>query len=189
MESLFLQKETTYIQPQKLDFGCGQAKTSGFIGLDTYSTPGVDVVHDFNVFPYPFSDNTFDEIICKSSLEHVDDFIKTVTELHRISKPDALITVYCPHFSGPDAYRDPTHKTFFSYCTFDIFTNGGSYKSAYNGMFHVQTCEFGVPWEKGIFKSIIKGLFNRFPNFYESHMCWIFPAKTIFYKLRVIKSK
>jgi SAM-dependent methyltransferase len=189
MESLSLHKNTTYTQLQKLDFGCGQAKTPGFIGLDAYSASDVDIVHDFNVFPYPFPSDTFDEIICKSSLEHVDDFIRTVAELHRISKPDALVTVYCPHFSGPDAYRDPTHKTFFSYCTFDIFTNGGSYKSSYNGMFHMQTCEFGVPWEKGIFKSIIKGLFNRFPNFYESHMCWLFPAKTIFYKLRVIKSK
>ena len=100
---------------RKLDFGCGQRKEPGFIGLDGFDSPGVDVVHDFDVFPYPFEDNTFDEIVCNSSLEHVDDFIRTVIELHRISKPGAMIRVACPHYSGPDAYRDPTHKTFFSY--------------------------------------------------------------------------
>ena len=171
----------------KLDFGCGQTKKPGYIGLDSFSTPDVDVVHNFNVFPYPFQNDTFDEIVCNSSLEHVDDFMKTVVELHRIAKPGALIKVACPHYSGPDAYRDPTHKTFFSYFTFDVFDQGSSYLSPYCGMLKAKKRMFGVPEFTGIGPTVIKMIFNRIPNIYERYFCWIFPAKTIYYELKVIK--
>lgn len=174
---------------KKLDFGCGQKKTPGYIGLDIYESPNVDVVHNFDIFPYPFEENTFDEIICKSSLEHVDNFVQTVVELHRIAKPNALIKVYCPHYSGPDAYRDPTHKTFFSYLTFDLFSQGGSYISPHNGLLAVEKRMFGLPEKTGLLKSILKKVFNTFPNQYETYFCWIFPAKTIYYELKVLKSK
>lgn len=39
---------------KKLDFGCGQKKEPDSIGLDGFASPGVDVVHDFDIFPYPF---------------------------------------------------------------------------------------------------------------------------------------
>jgi SAM-dependent methyltransferase len=172
---------------KKLDFGCGQSKTPGYIGLDIYPGEDIDVVHDFNLFPYPFEDNTFDEIICNSSLEHVDNFLITVVELHRISQPNAIIKIYCPHYSGPDAYRDPTHKTFFSYNTFDIFSTGGSYIYQYNGLFKIETRMFGLPVNTGFIKSIFKKIFNSFPDIYETRFCWIFPSKTIYYELRVLK--
>lgn len=174
---------------KKLDFGCGQKKTPSYIGLDIFQGSDTDVVHDFNIFPYPFEDDTFDEILCRSSLEHVDDFLRTVVELHRISKPNALIKVYCPHYSGPDAYRDPTHKTFFSYSTFDIFCQGGSYLSPYNGLLAVEKLMFGLPEKTGLIKSIFKNFFNAFPDFYETHLCWVFPAKTIYYELKVLKAE
>jgi ubiquinone/menaquinone biosynthesis C-methylase UbiE len=170
-----------------LDFGCGQAKTAGSIGMDIYPGEGVDVVHDFNVFPYPFADDTFDEIICNSSLEHVGDFMQTVVELHRIAKPSALLKVIAPHFSGPDAYRDPTHKTFFASTTFNFFAQGGSYRSDRNGLFSVERQMFGVPQKTGFVKSLFKSILNRMPDFYESRLCWILPAKTIYYELRVLK--
>ena len=155
--------------------------------MDGYPGNGVDVVHDFNVFPYPFDSDTFDEIVCNSSLEHVGDFIKTVVELHRIAKVGALLKVITPHFSGPDAYRDPTHKTFFAYTTFDFFASGGSYRSETNGLLAIERRMFGVPRKTGAIKSILKNLFNRIPDLYETHLCWIFPAKTIYYELRVLK--
>ena len=38
--------------PARLDFGCGQAKQPGYIGMDIFPGEGVDVVHDFDRFPY-----------------------------------------------------------------------------------------------------------------------------------------
>jgi len=37
-----------------LDFWCGQRKKEGDVGIDTLSFPGGDIVHDLNIFPYPF---------------------------------------------------------------------------------------------------------------------------------------
>ena len=45
-----------------LDLGCGRNKVPGAIGLDLFPVPGVDVVHDLEAFPYPFENNSFDEI-------------------------------------------------------------------------------------------------------------------------------
>jgi SAM-dependent methyltransferase len=172
---------------KKLDFGCGQTKKPDYVGMDVVPGPGVDVLHDFNVFPYPFADSEFDEILCRSSLEHVDQFLRTMVELHRILRPDGLLEIAAPHYSGADAYRDPTHKTFFAYTTFDLFTTGGSYRSRYNGLFRVEMRCFGIPDRHVGPKAIAKYLMNKIPDIYENYLCWMLPAKTISYRLRAIK--
>jgi len=58
-------------QEKRLDVGCGQRKLPGAIGLDRVALPGVDVVHDLNVLPYPFPDNEFNEIYARHVIEHV----------------------------------------------------------------------------------------------------------------------
>jgi hypothetical protein len=44
---------------KSLDIGCGKSKTSGCIGIDRVTLPGVDVVHDLDQFPWPFPDDEF----------------------------------------------------------------------------------------------------------------------------------
>jgi SAM-dependent methyltransferase len=172
---------------KKLDFGCGQTKEPGYVGMDIFPGEGVDVIHDFDVFPYPFADNTFDEIVSKSSLEHVDDFIATVVELHRILKPGGILEIWVPHYSGPDAYRDPTHKTFFAYTTFDRFTGHTSYETTHSGMFTLLQRSFGLPTRGNRLKALPKMFANRFPELYEQALCWVMPSKTMYYKLRANK--
>jgi predicted SAM-dependent methyltransferase len=56
----------------KLNLGCGSDYRQGYINVDRVS--GVaDVVHDLNVFPYPWSDNSVDEIVARHILEHLED--------------------------------------------------------------------------------------------------------------------
>lgn len=173
---------------QKLDVGCGQAKEHDYIGMDIYPSSQVDVVHDFNEFPYPFPNDHFDEVLCRSTLEHVNDFIGTVVEIHRILKPGGLLRVFCPHFSGPDAYRDPTHKTFFAFTTFDRFTSGGSYLTEHSGLFRIEKRGYGLPNSRGGLMALPRAFANAYPNFYGHNLCWIMPAKMIYYELRAEKS-
>ena len=66
----------------KLNLGCGSDYRRGYINADRVRGR-VDVVLDLNVLPYPFSDNTVDEILLRHVLEHVDDLRKVMDELWR----------------------------------------------------------------------------------------------------------
>lgn len=174
--------------PCKLDIGCGQSKAAGYLGMDIFPSLGVDVLHSFDEIPYPFKDNTFTEVKMYNALEHVSDFIGTVVEIHRILKPGGVLKVLCPHYSGPDAYRDPTHRTFFAYTTFDRFIGQTSYSTVHSGLFRYRQRRFGMPSGGGRgLARIPKAFGNRFPDLYERYLCWIMPAKAIYYELEAIK--
>jgi len=56
----------------KLDIGCGQNKQNGFVGIDYESFPGVDIVHDVEVFPWPLPDECADVAVTSHLLEHLN---------------------------------------------------------------------------------------------------------------------
>lgn len=123
---------------KKLNVGCGQIIKPGYVNLDIINLVGVDIVHDLNKFPYPFKENSFDEILCDSILEHVDDFIKVLKELHRIAKPGAVLNIAVPFWNSTIAWADPTHKRGFTLDTFTYFekTNRSEGDKSYYFDFH-----------------------------------------------------
>ncbi len=69
----------------KLNLGCGSEYLKGYINIDIMQ--GVaDVVWDLNKCPYPFEDDSVDYVLAKHVLEHLDDVISVMNELHRIVK-------------------------------------------------------------------------------------------------------
>lgn len=94
----------------------GQKEWKNLITLDHNADTGCDVVHDLEVFPYPFEDNKFDEIHAYEVLEHTGTqgdhifFFKQFEELHRILKPDGLFLGSVPRWDSMWAWGDPSHK-------------------------------------------------------------------------------
>ncbi len=173
------------IEMKKLNIGCGERAMKGYVNLDFLKLPGVDVVHDLNKFPWPFKNNEFDAIYASHVLEHLDDFIKTMREIHRIGKKGARIILRLPHFSCGVSYRDPTHKRLFSYLTFDYFT---------------EECFYNLPRFKIVRRKlnftreaftplnyIFNPLLNINPAMYERFFCWIFPCAEIIIELEILK--
>ena len=105
-----------------LDIGCGQAKTPGAIGLDINLSSQADVIADVNRRPWPFADECFELIICRHIVEHVDDLVGFMEEVHRIALPGALVEIITPHFSNRYSYVDPTHVRHLSWRSWDYFT-------------------------------------------------------------------
>jgi len=104
-----------------LDVGCGWNKTPGAIGIDSNPKTHADVIHNLGDVPYPFTDNEFDEIVCRHVIEHVPDVMAFVTELYRITKPRGSITIITPHYTNPDWPSDPTHRNHFNSYSFRCF--------------------------------------------------------------------
>ena len=116
---------------KKLEVGCGDNKREGYLGMDMVKLDGVDVVHDMNISPWPFDDNTFNEIIFDDVLEHSKNFLGILSEVYRVSAPNATIKISLPHYSSDNMYSDPTHTIFFSSRSFNYFDKSLNYKHSF----------------------------------------------------------
>ncbi len=58
----------------RLDIGCGGNKQHGFVGMDVRDLPGVDIVHDVTMFPWPLPDESVLTAIASHLLEHIPPF-------------------------------------------------------------------------------------------------------------------
>jgi SAM-dependent methyltransferase len=101
----------------KLDLGCGKNKTASvdehpFIGVDALAFDGVDVVHDLRITPWPWEDESVDEVYCSHMIEHLtgDERVVFFNELHRVLKTGGKALIIAPDWSNARAYGDPTHK-------------------------------------------------------------------------------
>jgi ubiquinone/menaquinone biosynthesis C-methylase UbiE len=169
----------------KLNIGAGLDVKKNFINLDSIKLPCIDVVHDLDILPWPFDDNTFDELYCSHVLEHVKDLPATMQEIQRICIPGARIIIRVPHFSCGVSYRDPTHKRLFSYFTFDYFTD----KSFYDlPKFKIISRKLNFTREAFTFLNcIVNPIINLSPALYERLWCWIIPCSEVLVELEVKK--
>jgi predicted SAM-dependent methyltransferase len=96
----------------KLDLGCGPKKKEGFIGVDRLAMPGVDLLCDLRLTPWPWSDASVDQVHCAHFVEHLTGVERIVffNELDRVMKPGATAEIITPDWSNPSAYGDPTHQ-------------------------------------------------------------------------------
>lgn len=95
----------------KLDLACGDRKTPGFRGVDKYKTKSTDDLVDLLKFPWPWEDNSVDEVVCNHFFEHIPglDRPKFMNELHRILKVGAKAVIVVPYGQSNRAVQDYTH--------------------------------------------------------------------------------
>ncbi len=72
----------------KINLGCGLDRRDGYLNIDIRTDVGADVVMNLDNIPYPFADNSADEILAKDVIEHFSfrDIDRVIKELHRILK-------------------------------------------------------------------------------------------------------
>ncbi len=109
---------------KKLNLGCGQDVREGYINVDFTKDNGAEVVWNLEEYPYPFEDNSIDYILMDNVLEHLENTIRVMEELHRISKQNTIIKIIVPHNSGCMAFGHLTHKQYFSSESFEKFGEG-----------------------------------------------------------------
>lgn len=180
----------------KLDIGCGRSKKEGFTGLDQLKLPGVDIIHDLNNYPYPFADNSVNEIWMDNILEHLKDPVRAIEEVHRISAHGARVTISVPYFRSLYAVIDPTHRNFISSQWFNYFDPGHLFccKYAYSpARFRVDRLQFDREHREagrmGLFRSLIVRVAERHPFWYELKLSHLYPLDSLTFHLTAMKEK
>ena len=179
-------------KPALLDFGCGNRKRPGSVGIDVNPRTDADVVHDLDVFPYPFADSTFDEVYADNVLEHLKKPVRVMEELHRITKPGACVKVIVPYFRSLWAYIDPTHRHFFTVDSFTYYDPDHENSRLYNystARFRIERVVFNENIRRGFLTSLVRWLANRLPRHYELYLSHLYPLDDITYYLRTVKAQ
>jgi SAM-dependent methyltransferase len=179
--------------PRILDVGCGPDKLDGALGLDVIEQPGIDLVHNLDVHPWPLPDQHFEHVRAKDVLEHVDDFIGAVQQIHRILAPGGTLSIRMPFANSVHHHTDPTHKRAATSRTMDYFVPGthlGRYGYS-DAAFQLDSFryhrEMVVPkgW-KGLVRwwdSKLLRFLERHHDTYEHYWMGIFPVHSIEFEL------
>jgi SAM-dependent methyltransferase len=169
----------------RLNLGSGRRYEPSAVNVDVTPDTQPDVVHDLNRRPWPFADDRFDEVEMRDVLEHLDDTISTLEEIHRVCRPGALVHIIVPHYSSNGAFTDPTHKRFFALASFDYLTAG--HPNNFYTRARFSRVGGSLVFRPGLLNKVVWRLANRFPVAYEERWAWMFPAWFISISLRVEK--
>lgn len=172
--------------PRVLNLGAGLDRSiPGAVTVDRSPLASPDILHDLDIFPWPIESNGFDLIVCREVVEHLADLVRAMEEIHRIGRPGARAHITTPHFSCSNSFTDPTHRRHLGFYSFDYFTGGNQWNFYTGARFRLigRSIRF-----YGRYKNLhISWLANRFPRFYEEHLCWIVPAWYLVFDLEVVK--
>ena len=168
-----------------LHLGSGLKYMPGAVNVDVTPAGKPDVVHDLNVRPWPFETSSFHDVYAYDVIEHLEDVMKTVEEIHRVCRPGGILNVIVPHFSSDEAFTDPTHRHYFGSRTFDYMVDGHSNSFYTHVRFRVLTRQ--IVFRSTITNKLVHRLANRFPTAYEERWTWIFPAWFLFFRLEAVK--
>ncbi len=133
-----------------LDAGCGEGFVVNFLTtrMPDLKVTGVDVNEKAieyaqehfgekarfrrgSVYKLPFSDKSFDAVLCSEVLEHLDDPNRAIGELKRVARSHVIITVpHEPYFQWLNnvgrfigVSEDPGHVNFWTSNTFQAFVS------------------------------------------------------------------
>lgn len=128
MLDIVTENEKNKPKPLKINLGSGADPAPGWVNVDMMDIPEVDVVHNLIDFPYPFEDNSADEMKAVDVIEHLPPYIgkehgviKFIEEVHRILKPGAEIFIQTPGWKADFLWIDPTHVRGFDVQSMDFF--------------------------------------------------------------------
>jgi SAM-dependent methyltransferase len=170
---------------KKLLLGSGNKKQPDAVNVDIVASTGPDLCYNVNCMPWPLPSDRFEECSAYDVVEHLDDTVAIMEEIHRVCRDGAVVRITVPHFSCVNAFTDPTHRHYFSSSSFHYFTGEHEFSFYTNHRFKRRSSR--IVFAPTILNKIIHRLANRFPDEYERRWAWIFPAWFLYFELEVVK--
>jgi SAM-dependent methyltransferase len=172
-------------RPRVLDVGCGVNKYDGAVGIDRIAGTRADVLCDLDTFPYPFRDESFDEVRAVHVIEHVSDVIRTMEEFHRLLREGGQVYIATPHYTDFSSFCDPTHRwhlNSFSLRYFGQDDAGFGYYSRARFREKSVRVKLLALWRYLGFELLVNA-FPRFRRFWEHYLCFVVRGKVIEWRL------
>lgn len=165
-----------------IDLGCGDRKLPGARGIDSLALPSVDMVHDLSMFPWPLESASIDLVFANHFLEHSDDIVKTLAEIHRILVPGGRFVLQVPYFRSIDAVTDPTHTHFFTAKSLEYFTLDAPLARYSYSPFLFKKLAFWYGWphtSRNPLKWFLKKFIDSHSTYYDQYLSLLFPVKCL----------
>jgi len=156
---------------EKKIYANGKKEWDQLVTLDFNDDHEPDVIHDLEIFPYPFKDNAFDEIHAYEVLEHTGEqgdfrfFFKQWEEFYRVLKNGGLFFGTVPKWDSIWALGDPSHRRVLSHASL-VFLDQEEYKKqigktpmsdfrfCYQGNFKVEYAKYQAEQFQFILKAV-----------------------------------
>ena len=125
----------------RVNLGAGSILEPGYVNHDIVALPGIDVIHDLDIAPWPWADGSLERLRAFDVFEHVSDPLIFMQESWRVLRRGACLEMHTCYWRSQNAYTDPTHRRFPTMETFDYWCAGTylnqRYGAAYTGGFAV----------------------------------------------------
>jgi predicted SAM-dependent methyltransferase len=106
----------------KIYLGAGKDRKEGFLHLDRFPFPGIDVIWECPQ-RLPFQDSSVDLIFSEDFLEHIrpEDKIPLMNDIWRILKPGGLMKHIIPLAGTRNDFGSPSHLSHWTPQQFEHF--------------------------------------------------------------------
>jgi SAM-dependent methyltransferase len=104
----------------RLNIGAGSTYIPGFVNVDVSARADVRV--DLGDERLPFDDSSVDLVFSYHTLEHIQDYLFALGEIHRVLKHGGRLLVGVPYVTSTEFNLvNPFHKQHFNEYSFDFF--------------------------------------------------------------------
>jgi hypothetical protein len=113
----------------RLNLGCCDSPLPGFVNVDSFARPGIEVVDLREAWPWP--DDSVEFVRAWDIVEHLPDKIFTMNEMWRVLAPSGSAEIVVPTTDGSGAFQDPTHVSFWNRRSFLYYESGNPYRERF----------------------------------------------------------
>lgn len=168
-----------------LNIGCGKKSLAHAVNIDVSNAVSADLVLNLNHHPWPLPSNQFDEVLAYDVLEHLDDVVAAMEEVHRVCRNGATVKITVPHFSSANAFTDPSHRHYFGQGSFHYLT--GEHEHDHYTAVRFRRAVTSLVFRPSLVNKAVMRFAKAFPARYEERWAWLFPAWFVYAELRVLK--